>query len=180
MTVSLAWSTWIEETTPHRKCGVLQDHVFMEERLRRRHGDEWMHCEGSQAAGRAIVAVPSDGDSPRQPGQLRIDETVSQTRNCSLSWHLRLRSQAILPFNAILKTDHCRRIQCVPAVDQASLLYLSLTRCCAAQAFRTIGPRGTTIEPFCSSPASWRSRGTAVTAPGLPFIDANLTLLSLQ
>jgi hypothetical protein len=37
-------------------------------------------------------------------------------------------------------------------VDQTSLLYLSLTRCCAAQTLRTYEPRSTTIVPIALAP----------------------------
>jgi len=78
--------------------------------------------------------------------------------------------------DAISETDSWRRSGSAAPAAQASLLYLSLTGCCAAQAFRTIGPRGTTtgqnpkrdssrLPPFRSSPASWRSRGQGPQMP---------------
>ena len=63
-----------------------------------------------------------------------------------------IRNLAHQQFHAPLKNAPSARIDSTAAADQTSLLYLSLTRCCAAQTLRTIGPRGTTLEPIAPAP----------------------------
>jgi len=111
---------------------------------RRRLGNRRIYSKGSHAVARAFVVVPSDRDDQRRPE--RAAEYTSPAHRCGSISSLRIRPQSPFPSNARAETDFSRRMGYVPAVDQTSLLYLSLTRCCAAQRLYTTGPRGTTAK----------------------------------
>ena len=81
-------------------------------------------------------------------GGLAVARLASPSRLSIARTHVRTDSQS----RAIVGTDSPRRSDPIATADRASLLYLSLTRCCAAQPLRTIGPRSTTTERFPSAP----------------------------
>ena len=140
---------------------------------RRRHGDAWMDSESGSAAVDVLVRVPGNRGRPEWPRLQWVADRKSALRG------RRLQAQhPIPPVPSLPRSDYSRRSASCTAADRASLLYLSLTRCCAAQPLRTLGPRSTTVGPF-SCPASWRSRGEGIRrrhsafgrpiTPGLPF-----------
>jgi hypothetical protein len=105
---------------------------------------------GMAMDGHALRAVGPQ--SVCRPGFFRVEAGVQGSTRRGSAPLDSPRKSALRPFDAVREDVSPPGIESAVAANQTSLLYLSLTRCCAAPALRTIGPRGTTTSLVPSAP----------------------------